>query len=66
MIYFIKERVFFGQNKSDFIKPQRHNRYFIETPSTPNPYMVLRFKLMEDASSKYLVGQVISPISKPA
>jgi hypothetical protein len=26
---------------------------------------MLREKLMEDASSKYLVGQLISPISNP-
>jgi len=33
--------------------------------STPNPYCTLRLKSIEDASSKYRVGQEISPIRKP-
>ena len=33
--------------------------------STPSPYFTLRLKLIEDASSKYFVGQEISPILKP-
>ena len=33
--------------------------------STPMPYFTLRLKLMEDASSKYFVGQEISPIPNP-
>jgi hypothetical protein len=36
----------------------------MEVPKTPNPYLVLLEKLIEDASSKYFVGQVISAISK--
>ncbi len=32
---------------------------------TPKPYSTLRLKLMEEASSKYLVGQEISPMLKP-
>jgi len=31
----------------------------------PNPYLTLREKLMDDASSKYLVGQLTSAIIKP-
>ncbi len=32
--------------------------------STPNPYCTLRLKLIEEASSKYFVGQEISPMLK--
>ena len=39
--------------------------YFATVPSTPNPYRTLLLKLMEDASLKYLVGQLSSPILKP-
>jgi hypothetical protein len=35
----------------------------METPRTPSPYFVLLEKFMEDASSKYFVGQETSPIS---
>ena len=31
-------------------------------PNTPNPYLTLRAKLIEDASAKYRVGQETSPI----
>ena len=41
-------------------------KYDNETDMTPNPYFMLRPKLMDEASSKYLVGQVISAISYPA
>ena len=34
-------------------------------PSTPNPYFTLRRKLMDEASSKYFVGQETSPMRKP-
>jgi len=30
--------------------------------NTPNPYVTLRRKLIEEASGKYFVGQEISPI----
>ena len=36
----------------------------IEVYRTPNPYTILRLKLIDEASLKYLVGQVISAISK--
>lgn len=36
-----------------------------EVARTPRPYFTLLVKLMEDASSKYLVGQLISPIRNP-
>jgi hypothetical protein len=42
--------------------PQRCNRYRKETPKHPSPYIALFFKLMELASGKYFVGQLISPI----
>ena len=32
---------------------------------TPKPYFTLLLKFIEDASSKYLVGQLSSPILKP-
>jgi hypothetical protein len=35
----------------------------MELPITPKPYSMLRLKLIEEASSKYLAGQEISPIS---
>src|SRR6185369_7248280 len=35
-------------------------------PSTPKPYFTLLLKLIEDASGKYLVGQLTSPILKSA
>ena len=50
----------------DFINPHLQNRYTNETFNTPNPYIALRLKLIDEASSKYLVGQVTSAISKPA
>ena len=34
-------------------------------PSTPKPYFTLRRKLIDDASSKYFVGQETSPMRKP-
>ena len=47
------------------IIPMRCKKWVIDTFSTPKPYFTLRLKLIDDASSKYLVGQVISAISKP-
>jgi len=37
-------------------------RNFKDVISTPNPYLTLRAKVIDDASSKYLVGHEISPI----
>jgi hypothetical protein len=45
--------------------PDLVRKYRIETRSTPKPYFRLLLKLMLDASTKYLVGQVISAILKP-
>jgi hypothetical protein len=41
-------------------------KYKTDTDKTPIPYLALLLKLMDDASLKYFVGQVISAISKPA
>lgn len=35
--------------------------YFIAVESTPIPYIMLLLKFIEEASLKYLVGQLISP-----
>jgi hypothetical protein len=48
-----------------FLSPDFCRRYFMAVAKTPNPYAVLLEKLMEEASSKYLVGQLISPIRNP-
>ena len=34
--------------------------------STPSPQTTLRLKLIDDASGKYFVGQLLSPIRKQA
>lgn len=34
-----------------------------DTNKTPNPYIMDRLKLMDDASAKYFVGQLNSAIS---
>jgi hypothetical protein len=39
---------------------------FKDTHNTPNPYIELRLKFILDASAKYLVGHVTSPIENPA
>ena len=44
--------------------PVRARKYRHDTLSTPKPYVMLRLKLMELASSKYFVGQVTSAIKK--
>ena len=49
--------------KLKFPKPIRCAKWHSDTRSTPNPYFMLRLKLMEEASSKYFVGQVTSAIS---
>ncbi len=50
----------------NFHSPIRCNQWQKETRNTPNPYFILRLKLMLEASSKYFVGQVTSPMSNPA
>jgi hypothetical protein len=45
--------------------PDLASTYFIDTPSTPNPYLTLCLKFVDEASAKYLVGQLISPILNP-
>ena len=52
-------------NSSDFRQPIFASRNFIPTDRQPKPYFTLRLKLIEDASSKYFVGQLTSPIVKP-
>jgi hypothetical protein len=44
------------------IMPDLWSANFIDIASTPRPYVTDRDKFIEDASSKYLVGQLISPI----
>ena len=48
------------------IIPMRCKKWVTDTFNTFKPYFTLRLKLIDDASSKYLVGQVISAISNPA
>src|SRR6478735_5705142 len=45
--------------------PHRWSANCNVVPSTPNPYFTLRRKLIDEASSKYFVGQETSPIRKP-
>src|SRR5690554_540933 len=40
-------------------------KYSIDVFNTPRPYVTLLGKLMDEASVKYFVGQVISAISYP-
>mgnify|MGYP003348383122 CR=1 FL=1 len=59
-----------AQEASEIIKKTNQffilfSQYLTETPSTPKPYLILLDKLIEEASEKYFVGQVISAISKP-
>jgi hypothetical protein len=41
------------------------NKYFTDVAKTPRPYFTLLEKLMDEASLKYFVGQLISPIRNP-
>lgn len=43
-------------------KPMRCIKCIMLTIKTPKPYFKLRLKLIEEASSKYFVGQLISAI----
>jgi hypothetical protein len=48
-----------------FPAPHFWSLNFTDVARTPNPYLTLLLKLIDEASSKYLVGQLISPILKP-
>jgi len=51
-------------NLLDLINFHLCDRYSNEAIMQPKPYFTLLLKFIEDASLKYFVGQVISPISK--
>src|SRR5882757_5494189 len=53
------------RNSSDLNSPILASRNFRPTPRQPKPYFTLRWKLMEEASLKYFVGQLTSPMVKP-
>src|SRR5208337_4925373 len=48
----------------NFFTPPLCNTNFIVVASTPKPYFTLLRKFMDDASRKYFVGQLSSPILK--
>ena len=48
-----------------FASPHRFKRKSRAVCNTPKPYFTLRWKLMDEASSKYFVGQDNSPMRKP-
>jgi hypothetical protein len=50
----------FGNNADD--NPIFANRYLPLVARQPKPYLTERWKLIEDASGKYFVGQETSPI----
>src|SRR6266850_8306318 len=52
-------------NSSDLTIPSLASRNLNPTLRQPKPYFTLRRKLMEEASLKYFVGQLTSPIVKP-
>ena len=52
-------------NRFDFHNPIFASRKASAVPRHPKPYFKLRRKLMEDASGKYFVGQLTSPIVNP-
>src|SRR5271169_1291809 len=54
-----------GKNNFGLARPILASRYCMPTFRQPKPYFTLRRKLIEDASLKYLVGQLTSPIVKP-
>src|SRR6185437_1211601 len=43
----------------------RFSRRSSAVPRTPKPYFTLRWKLIDEASSKYFVGHEISPTRNP-
>src|SRR5258708_14184963 len=55
----------FASNRARWMRPSFCKAKVMEVPRTPRPYSTLRLKLMDDASSKYFVGQEISPMRKP-
>ena len=50
----------------DETSPHLFSRYSSDVFSTPSPYTAELRKLIDEESSIYNVGQVISPMSKPA
>ena len=46
------------------LRPHLWARKLNVVASTPSPYCTLRLKLIDEASSKYFVGQEISPMLK--
>src|SRR4051812_11454839 len=56
---------FEGGNNSERQMPHFAKRNFKPVDRQPKPYFTLRRKLIDDASLKYLVGQLTSPIVNP-
>jgi len=54
-----------GLKRGDDSIPAFWSTYLIEVRSTPQPYVTLREKFIDDASWKYFVGHLISPIWYP-
>src|SRR4051812_35763216 len=52
-------------NILDLITPILARRKMREVGRQPKPYLMLRCRLIEEASAKYLVGQLTSAIVKP-
>src|SRR6266481_8096188 len=57
--------IFLDLNSSELPNPILASRYLKPVPRQPNPYLILRLRLIEDASGKYFVGQLTSPIVNP-
>src|ERR1017187_3544261 len=55
----------YEKNNFGLASPIFASRNFIPTFRQPKPYLQLRWKLMDDASLKYFVGQLTSPMVKP-
>ena len=49
-------------NMGKSLTPHFWSTNFAEVDRTPRPYLTLLLKFIEEASSKYRVGQLISPI----
>src|SRR5438093_5932337 len=56
---------FFGGKSLHRTKPIFAKRNFSAVFRQPKPYLTLRQKLIDDASEKYRVGQLTSPIPCP-
>jgi hypothetical protein len=52
-------------NNVGLATPVFRRRNLADVARTPIPYWTLRVKLIDEASSKYRVGQLISPIRNP-